>query len=150
MLVDKTAYGVRVPFSDWVVRSGDTPRAGDIAIFDSPENGIRLIKRIVAVPGQTVELREGLLRVDGRVLLASDDPFEELFADKRARLSLRHGGGPDVARALVPAGHVLVLGDSRGNSRDSRYFGFVAIDSLYARAVSVYYRSGEGFIWKPI
>ena len=124
--------------------------AGDIAIFDSPENGIRLIKRIVAVPGQTVELREGLLRVDGRVLLASDDPFEELFADKRARLSLRHGGGPDVARALVPAGHVLVLGDSRGNSRDSRTFGFIPEGAIYGHAVRLYYRRGDGFVWKPI
>ena len=150
VLVDKTAYGVRIPFSDWVVRPGDAPRPGDIAIFDSPDDGIRLIKRIVAVAGQTVELRDGLLRVDGRVLLVSENPLEERFADKLARLSLRYGGGPDVLGTRVPEGHVLVLGDSRGNSRDSRYFGFVAADTLYARALGVYYRSGEGLLWKPI
>jgi signal peptidase I len=45
---------------------------------------------------------------------------------------------------------VLVLGDSRGNSRDSRFFGTVAIDGLYARALGIYYRSADGPVWLPL
>jgi len=71
-------------------------------------------------------------------------------ADARAALELRQGGGPDVAPTHVPAGYVFAMGDFRGNSRDSRFFGFVREDQIYARAMRVYYRSGEGFVWKPL
>ena len=62
----------------------------------------------------------------------------------------RLGGGPDLAAIRIPAGEVFVMGDFRGNSRDSRYFGFVREDAIYAKAQRVYYRSGEGFIWKAL
>jgi signal peptidase I len=50
----------------------------------------------------------------------------------------------------VPPGEVFVMGDFRGNSRDSRFFGFVRDEELYARATGVYYRSGEGVTWRPL
>jgi signal peptidase I len=50
----------------------------------------------------------------------------------------------------VPAGRVFAMGDFRGNSRDSRYFGFVRVEEIYAKASRVYYRSGEGFTWKAL
>jgi signal peptidase I len=63
---------------------------------------------------------------------------------------LSFGGGPDLAPALVPVGRVLVMGDSRGNSRDGRFFGLLPLEEIYARASRVFYRRVDGFVWKPL
>ena len=73
VLVDKRAYGLRVPFTR-VTLWGDRPAGrGDVAIFDSPTDGERLIKRIVAVAGDEVLLRRGRLTINGQLLA---DPFD--------------------------------------------------------------------------
>jgi len=149
VLVDKMSYGLRLPFTQIVLVPGEPARAGDVVIFDSPEDGVRLIKRVVAVAGDRVELRSGRLRVNG-VWLSDSGTLEEHFDSTAARISLEHGGGMDFGPTTVPAGRLLVLGDSRGNSRDSRYFGFVDADELYARATRVFYRSDDGFVWLPL
>jgi signal peptidase I len=138
VVVDKRAYGLRVPFTLLKLTHGDAPSRGDVIIFDSPDDGTRLIKRVVAVGGDLLEVRNGHVFVNG------------VPGDARAALELRQGGGPDVAPVRVPAGHVFAMGDFRGNSRDSRFFGFVREDQIYARAARVYYRAGEGFIWKAL
>ncbi len=136
--VDKRAYGLRVPFTLVKIIHGDAPTRGDVIIFDAPDDGTRLIKRIVAIGGDRLEVHYGHAFVNG------------LPGDARAALELRLGGGPDVGPVRVPAGHVFVMGDFRGNSRDSRFFGFVREDAIYAKASRVYYRSGEGLVWKPL
>ena len=138
VLVDKQAYGLRIPFTLVKVTAGESAARGDVVVFDAPDDGTRLIKRVVAVGGDRLEVRDGHVFVDGQ------------RGDARAALELRLGGGPDVAPVRVPAGHLFVMGDFRGNSRDSRYFGFVNEDRIYAKASGVYYRSGEGFVWKPL
>jgi signal peptidase I len=140
VVVDKQAYGLRVPFTLWKLRPGAAPARGDVVIFDSPADGTRLIKRVVAVPGDLVEVR------DGRVLINGAESSD----GRRVVLSLESGGGPDLAPTRVPRGHVVVLGDARGNSHDSRFFGFVREDEIYARAVGVYFRAEEGFVWLPL
>jgi signal peptidase I len=136
VVVDKQAYGLRVPFT--LVRVGEAaaPRRGDVVVFDSPADGTRLIKRIVAVGGDLLEVRNGRVLINGT---PEDRP-----------LDLRYGGGPDLAPTRIPAGQVFVLGDSRGNSRDSRFFGAVPEREIYAKAVRVYYRSDAGFVWLPL
>ena len=138
VVVDKRAYGLRVPFTLVKIIPGDAPTRGDVIVFDAPDDGTRLIKRIVAIGDDRLEVRRGHVFVNGSP------------GDKRAALELRMGGGPDVAPVRVPAGHVFVMGDFRGNSRDSRFFGFVREDEIYAKASRVYYRSGEGLVWKPL
>lgn len=150
VLVDKTAYGWRFPFSSWVLRNGSRPLPGEIVVFDSPEDGTRLIKRIAAVGDDLVELRGGHLRANGELLLDPGGRPVEIFGMREARLNLRFGGGRDLPSVRVPEGKLLLLGDSRGNSRDSRVFGFVPESAIYARAVGVYMRSGEGLIWEPL
>ena len=86
------------------------------------------------------------LWINGRRLSDPARPDWELFPTGAAHLNLDYGGGEDFPATTVPDDHVLVLGDSRGNSRDGRFFGFLPVESLYARAVAIYYRSGEGLI----
>ncbi len=150
VFVDKTAYGLEFPFLDFKILAGDSPVAGEIAIFDSPADGIRLIKRIVAVAGDSVELRSGHLILNGETLLCHRGSSDECFPGHFADLNLEHGWGQDVASFVVPQGKVLAIGDARGNSRDSRYFGLVDEAALYGRAVSVFYRKDEGFQWQTL
>ena len=139
VMVDKRAYGMRLPFTLVKVTHGHDIARGDVVIFDSPADGTRLIKRVVALGGDRVEVREGHVLING------------VPADESARrLDLSSGGGPDLEATRVPEGRVLVLGDARGNSNDGRFFGFVRADDIYAKAVGVYYRSDEGFVWLPL
>lgn len=145
--VDMRAYGVRLPFTDVRLIATGKPERGDIAVFDSPQDGTRLIKRVAAVAGDEVELVDGRLSVNGVALEAIDATDTEIFRDHRAMLNLSHGGGPDIHGLTVPDGQVLMLGDARGNSIDGRFFGLVPVGELYGRAVAIYYRRGEGFSW---
>lgn len=150
VLVDMRAYGLRVPFTAIELLPGEPPRAGDVAVFDSPLDGQRLIKRVVAVAGDRVAVRAGRLVVNGRPLALGTAVPIERFASADAVLELGHGGGPELPPVTVPDGQVLVLGDHRGNSVDGRMFGWVPADALYGRAVSVYYRRGDGLGWRPL
>ena len=147
VVVDKTAYGLRVPFTTIDIAGAETPERGEIAVFDSPRDGKRLIKRIVAVGGDRVALIDGHLWINGQPL---GDGEVEHFPDREARLNLDAGGGPDMGAVTVPAGQVLAIGDHRGNSLDGRYFGFFPETELVGRAIAVYYRRGEGLVWKRL
>jgi signal peptidase I len=98
--------------------------------MDSDVLGSVLLKRVVAVEGDLVEVRDGHVHIDGREV-------------PEARISLDAGGGPDLAPVRVPRGKVLLLGDNRGNSRDGRIFGFVDREHVLGRAVSVVARDGH-------
>ncbi len=148
--VNMMAYGVRVPFTDIELIDRGDPAPGDVVVFKSPADGTRLIKRVVAVGGDTVAVMDGRLWIDGKPLHDMDASDIEHFGTRDVRLDLRDGGGPDLATITVPAGMALVLGDHRGNSADGRFFGLVPMKSLYARASAVYYRSGEGFGWTKL
>lgn len=150
VLVNKAAYGLRIPFTHEVVLSGDQPLAGDVVVFDSPKDGIRLVKRVVAVAGDHVVLKRGHLMVNGIPLASRWAPSREQFGQKVAELNLDSGGGPEIPGLIVPAGEVLVLGDHRGNSRDGRYFGTVPVTSLYGRASAVFWRNNDGPVWKEL
>lgn len=150
VLVNKAAYGLRLPFTHRVLVPGDEPVAGDVVIFDSPEDGTRLVKRVVAVGGDHVVLHHGRLVVNGQPLAAPMAPGYEQFDGKLAELNLGSGGGPDIRGLVVPPHEVLVLGDHRGNSHDGRYFGTVPVASLYGRASAVFWRDQGGPAWKPL
>ena len=149
VVVDKMAYGLRVPFTQFRVASGDRVGRGEVVIFDSPRDGTRLIKRIVAVGGDTVAVRDGHLLINGEPMALADDWSTERFGQRIVRLNLSHGGGPDY-RHTVPAGKLLAVGDHRGNSLDGRMFGLIDERSVYGKAKAVYYRSSEGLVWKTL
>src|SRR5690606_1296961 len=149
VIVDKTAYGLRIPLTTIDILGGDSPQRGDVAVFDSPRDGTRLIKRIVAVGGDVVSVKDGLLTVNGKKLDTLIGPYSALsrFGETETLLNLDNGGGPDLPPQRVPEGMVLALGDHRGSSLDGRHWGFVDEGELYGKAVAVYFRRGEGFTW---
>ena len=148
VVVDKTAHGLRVPFTDIEISNGADVIRGEVVIFDSPRNGVRLIKRIVAVGGDEVLIRNGHISINGAPL--HSELAAERFGGREARLNLRDGGGPDLYIERVPDGMLLAVGDHRGNSLDGRMFGLVSEEDIYGRAIAVYYRRGEAFVWKPL
>ena len=147
VVVDMRAYGLRLPFTAHALVNVGTPQRGEVAVFDSPADGTRLIKRVVAVAGDRVDVHDGHLSINGVALQLGNTSAAEQFGTRTAQLDLDMGGGPDVADVVVPAGKLLVMGDHRGNSFDGRFFGFVDADKVYGRAVAVYYRRGEGVEW---
>jgi signal peptidase I len=124
ILVDKVAYGVRVPLShEWIARF-DSPKRGDVVVLSSPEDGKVLLKRVAAVEGEDVAVRDGHVLINGE---SASEPWA----------SLASGAGPDFGPEIVPPGKVLVLGDNRGNSRDGRDIGWIDTDAVLGRAIAV-------------
>ncbi|RPD84425.1 signal peptidase I [Luteimonas sp. 100069] len=149
VVVDMRAYGLRVPFSQLTLWPGDPLAPGDVVVFRSPSDNVRLIKRVVAVAGDRVDLVDGRLAINGMPLARRPGGPED-FGDVQVALNLDDGGGPDLHNVVVPDGQVLVLGDHRGASIDGRYFGFVPAASIYGQARGVFWRSGEGFGWRRL
>lgn len=149
VLVNKLAFGFRVPFMGWKITDGTRPARGEVVVFDSPETGKRLIKRVVAIGGDTVEVRNDHLVLNGRSTVIPGDEWAERIGDREIELNLSNGGGAPYEKT-IPPGHVLVMGDYRGNSHDGRFFGVIPEEEIYGRAVAVFLRSGEGFVWLPL
>ncbi|MGE8279293.1 MAG: signal peptidase I [Stenotrophomonas sp.] len=145
VVVDMRAYGLRLPFTNIKLLATGQPRRGDVAVFDSPADGTRLIKRVVAVGGDRVQLHDGYLSINEQPL--RQEVARELFGDKPVQLDLHDGGGPDINGITLPAGKLLVVGDHRGNSFDGRFFGLVDADAVYGKAIAVYWRRGDGPEW---
>lgn len=147
VVVSKAAYGLRFPLTDaWLVRWSE-PKRGDVVVLESPSDSIVLLKRVVALPGDTVEVRDGHLILNGVRTKATDR--EETLDGKTHPLSLESGGGPDFGPSKVPQGKVLVMGDNRGNSKDGRMFGFVDEQTILGRALAVYSRQGS-LVWDEL
>lgn len=149
VVVSKSAYGLRVPFTNVELIDLGPVERGDVVIFDSPRDGTRLIKRIVGVGGDSISMMAGRLTVNDTPA-AYGVGTAEVFGEKIVGLNLADGGGPDLAPAPIPAGMLLAVGDHRGSSLDGRYFGLINESDVYGKAVSVYRRRGEGFVWRPL
>ncbi|MFC1573471.1 signal peptidase I [Candidatus Eisenbacteria bacterium] len=131
LFADKITYGARIPFIDGKRLPGlRDPEPGDIVIFKSPRNGETLIKRCVAVGGQTVEMRKKILFVDG---VKAEEPFVKLTSrDPIPRIDTF---GP----ITIKEGTIFCLGDNRDASADSRFFGPVDLSLVIAKADVLYF-----------
>ena len=161
ILVEKFAYGVRIPFTKKWLSKTDLPGRGEVVVFFSVEHdNIFMVKRVIALPGDTVEYRkDGVLLINDREL--SFVPYKESESDRyyfvdekdlyaakndylffvenndstQYRTLLRKNGHRwTEAKVKVPDGHIFVMGDNRDNSRDSRFWGFLPITHLVGRA----------------
>lgn len=138
ILVSKLSYGLRVPLMTESMFLFDTPKRGDIVVFTRPdepgtrddESGINIIKRVVGLPGETVELR-------GTRLLVNGQEIEEPYARYQEHGIPDGYFGPD----RIPEGHVFLLGDNRDHSKDSRFWRepFLDIHRIKGRALVIYW-----------
>jgi signal peptidase I len=169
ILVDKQAYGLRIPFTTVRLTQGSDPQRSDIVIFASPKDGVTLVKRIVGLPGDVVEMRDEQLLVNGVAMeyvpaldvVDADLPLATRAQDHRyatEKLATRahsimvlpqRAAMRSFGPMTVPQGQYLFLGDSRDNSEDSRYIGFVPRDSITGRAFKVAYSLDSDRWYRP-
>lgn len=145
IFVNKLAYSVRLPLiGTEIAKVGDLQR-DDIVVFVSPvDPSTDLIKRVVAVAGDTVEIRSKQLYVNGEKV---DDPHAH-FSDS----SIMPGGQRDnMAPKKVPEGKFFVMGDNRDRSFDSRFWGFANVDDIKGKATFVYWSRdvSQGWLAMP-
>lgn len=152
ILVNKLAYDLKVPFTTWHLLEWGDPERGDIVVCFSPADGNRLVKRVIATPGDTVELRGNRLIVNGApstyAPLADDiaatvkesSPRDHVFASETlGKVTHAVMGTPaliakrDYGPVTIPDGMYFMMGDNRDESFDSRMFGFVPRDQIVGR-----------------
>ena len=124
-------------FSEKVSYYFREPQRGDIVTFADPDTrypGRILIKRVIATEGQTVDVRDGLVYVDGVALV---EPYTN--GKPSYPISPLHGWNAIVYPYTVPSGCVWVMGDNRTSSQDSRAFGAISVDTVTGRAAFVYW-----------
>jgi signal peptidase I len=100
------------------------PQRGDVVVVNRAEEGINLIKRVVGLAGEKIEVRGGHVWINGQPI---EEPWVHYF------------GGRDYPATVIPEGHVFILGDNRMNSRDSRDIGPVAVEAIEGRAIFIYW-----------
>jgi signal peptidase I len=155
VLVNKLAYDLKVPFTLWRLAAWGDPLPGDVVVLFSPHDGQRLVKRLIAGPGDTVELRNNSLFLNGQPMdydRLDPGPFaRETYEDPNPIIAHEHGPNSphlvmsfpsrgalrDFPATTVPEGKYFVMGDSRDNSFDSRYFGFVDRSAIVGRSQRV-------------
>src|SRR4051812_40676446 len=152
VLVNRLAYDLKLPLTDVVLLPLGEPRRGDVVTLSSPAGGTRLIKRIVGLPGDRIEMRDDVLVLNGKPLnySASQSHGEAVapgWVVDAVRATEELDGRPHAVQFLptlrarrnfapvtVPAGQYFLLGDNRDNSEDSRFIGTVPRERLIGRA----------------
>jgi len=135
LLVNKFQYGIRMPVTGQLLIPISQPQQGDIIVFRFPKDrSIDYIKRVIGTPGDTVEIREKKVYVNGNAI---EDPHAHLSSTTvlSADASPRDNFGP----ILVPEGRFFVMGDNRDNSYDSRFWGFVDERDILGKAFILYW-----------
>jgi signal peptidase I len=142
LLVNKLVYSPSaLPFESALLRKREIER-GHVVVFKFPEDpGRDFIKRVIGLPGETVEIRNKHVYIDGKPL---DEPYvhflEAPLHPGDPEFGVRGDGQRDNwGPQKVPAGQLFVLGDNRDNSRDSRFWGFLPRDQVKGRALIVYW-----------
>ena len=132
LLVSKLTYGALVPFMHYRLPGISHPTRGNIVVFKYPEDPKRdFIKRLIAVGGETVEIKFGDIYINGQLI--EDPVIKNIYYYNR-------GTYGDVNKKIsVPLGYYFMLGDNSGSSHDSRYWGFVPQDDIIGKAEFIYW-----------
>jgi signal peptidase I len=157
VLVNKHAYGWRVPFTLSRVAGVGEPQRGDVVILQSPDSDVVLLKRVVGLPGDVISLDNDQLTINGQKIgyetlpvntgaellspvhaLSPEFMLEKLPGKPHAVMTLPNLAARRFFQPVkIPGGQFLVMGDNRDNSHDSRYFGLVQRSAIYGKALRV-------------
>lgn len=167
VLVNRVAYDFKLPLSDVTLLRIANPERGDVITFASPSDGVRLIKRLVALPGDVVEMRNEVLMINGAVAQysapdATTEPLDNGGTTAVLKIRERVAGSertvqflPELAAKrnfgplVVPQDSYFFLGDNRDNSADSRYIGFVPRHLLVGKAHHIVVSAAIKGDWMP-
>ncbi|MCZ0926761.1 MULTISPECIES: signal peptidase I [Halomonadaceae] len=148
ILVNKFAYGLRLPVVNTRFLEVDDPERGDVMVFRFPEEpSVNFIKRVVGLPGDQIRYEGKQLYINGEPVpkelmeeSATQQPlFEERLGDVEHYIyNNPRDPGPQMREVEVPEGHYFTMGDNRDHSNDSRYWGFVPEDNIVGRAFAVW------------
>lgn len=163
--VNKMAYGLRVPFTTIPVVKWSQSARGDVVVFMSDTASKRLVKRVIGLPGDVVQLVSNRLYINGEpaTYQKSMKKYQALSWDSESRnnllLSEKINGfqhsvaisrvDSDFGPVSVPEGQLFVLGDNRDRSADSRYIGFVPMSELLGKAIAVIVSLDENNYYLP-
>lgn len=135
ILVNKLAYGVRIPIWGHYLVDFKKAQRGDVIVFIFPEDRSKdFIKRVIGVAGDTVEIRGKKVYVNGQRI---DDPHAHFEGDDPQSIGL--GSRDDYGPIKVPENQLFVMGDNRDRSYDSRFWGFVNLDDVRGKAFLIYW-----------
>lgn len=160
VVVSKFSYGLFLPFMNEAVVTWNLPDVGDVVIVRSPRDNVDIVKRVVGLPGDTIELREGVVYRNGEAIphvsqgscrdRPDSGPFgcewvEERIGEHTYRIS-RNLDSVRTTRApvTVEPGRIYVLGDHRDRSNDSRALGTIPASRVKGRVLSIYWSSEGG------
>ncbi len=168
LFVNKLAYDLKVPFTTRHLAEWSNPQRGDVVVFFSPRDGKRLVKRVVGLPGDTIELRNDALILNGKPVEyqpVAGERLRDLAVTDRATSDFaveQLAGQPHIVAAIpsvpalrnfgpyrVPAGQYFMMGDNRDNSFESRYFGPVPRRQIVGRATAVALSFDRDNYWFP-
>lgn len=167
ILVNKFSYGIRLPILHSKLMEVDQPERGDIMVFRFPgDNKTNYIKRVIGVPGDSVEYRNKRLFINGKLIESVEDGVYTPFPMKGKEIEMNrytqaipaaHAAGDEENIAeysilhdrtryssrnrvsKVPPGHYFMLGDNRDHSQDSRYWGFVPEENIVGKAFFIWF-----------
>lgn len=175
ILVNKFSYGFKVPFSDWFsdpiyITGPGKPERGDVIVFKYPKDeSLNYIKRVIGLPGDTVEIIEKVVYVndkpietkviDGKEIMEDmDDKFKrynfKFFQTKTgehdhvSQIDQDNIWYPNFKKIKVPEGSYFVMGDNRDFSQDSRYWGFVPSNNIKGEAILIWFSWSFPWPWE--
>lgn len=162
LVVNKMAYDLRVPFTKIKLFEYSKPARGEVIVFECPyDPSMTFVKRLIGIPGDVIEVNRGFIKINGEPLELSvkdQQELEKVFVEggvyqekldgkeytvRRLPASLDHS--PNV-KVTVPEGKYFAVGDNRGESDDSRRWGFVPRENIWGKAKFVYF----SFDWPKV
>ncbi|CBW25043.1 putative signal peptidase I [Halobacteriovorax marinus SJ] len=187
IVVNKFAYGLKIPFSDMAfgdinldpsyVFKQDLPKRGDVIVFKFPKDpSINYIKRVIGLPGDTIEIKDKVIYVNDVATTTSAVSAKPFLKDMEAKFkkhklkffSVKNGDAKyfiqqdsdnyflvNKDKITIPKGELFVMGDNRDFSYDSRFWGTVPLNYVKGRAEMIWFSirfpsgDGEEFLFRP-